>query len=60
MSNRVNIHTKVNGWGKYEHDPWNIVRCRMVMRAGRMDGQMDGRADERTGGAGHDNIRAGG
>ena len=31
---RVHTHTKVNGWAKYEHDLWNIVGCRVVMRAG--------------------------
>ena len=38
--NRVHAHTKANGWARYEQDPWNIVGCRVVTRAGRTDGQM--------------------
>ena len=35
----------VNGHTKYEQDPLNIVGCRVVTRAGSMDGQMDGWTD---------------
>ena len=41
LINRVYAHTKINGWAKYEQDPWNIVGCRVVTRAGRTNGGTD-------------------
>ena len=39
--NRVYASTTVNDCTKYEHDPLNIVGCKVVMKAGQADGQMD-------------------
>ena len=46
--NTFHAPTKVNGCTKYEQDLLNIVGCRVVMRAGRTDGQTDGWMDGQT------------